>query len=472
MPFSIPRDPEERRRMTDESDEGERRLGELEIREMDGEAAPLQVVRRGDTFEAFRYRDYSLFWSGALISNIGTWMQAAVLSIVVYSFRGSELDLGLVQFVAGIPTLFLAVPAGAIADRFNRRLLVSMAQAALMVQAAAFAVLYGTGRLSPEHAIEGLAWVAGLGLIGGVLTALTFPAWQAMLPDLVPKPTLLNAIALNSAQFQSARMLGPLAASGLLLLGASIGGIFWVNAVSFLFVIGAVLIVRLRYAVPHPPRPREPAWATLTAGVRYARENRVVGLLIVSTAILTVFGMPYMMLVPAVADKALGFPHGTTMNARVATYLMAANGFGAVFGALVVASLPKTVRRESLLRFTLLATALMLIAYSFSRSIYLSLLFSALAGAAVLSTNSLVNTSIQSTAPPHLRGRVVALFIMAFLGIMPISAVVFGPLGQAVGPTNAILGGACVLLVWSLVLIVRPKLLLTDAQIAQDAGAA
>jgi len=161
--------------------------------------------------------------------------------------------------------------------------------------------------------------------------------------------------------------------------------------------------------------------------------------------------MPYMMLLPAVVDKALG---GGKVEV---SWVMAANGAGALLGALAVASLRKSEQRQQLIPFSVLAMAVFLIGFAVSRTLWITLLFSTLCGAALLITNSLANTSIQMNTPPHLRGRVMALFIMAFMGIMPVSSLIFGPIGEALGPTNAVLGGAVVLGLWALVLLARPQ---------------
>lgn len=427
--------------------------------EADVEGPPAEIVRHGGTFAAFQHRDYVLFWSGALVSNVGTWMQTAALGVVVYALRRSETDLGLVNALSGLPVLFLAIPAGALADRIDRRTLLIWAQAALLLQAAALGVLYATGRLSPGHALAAIAWVSTLGLLGGVMSALTFPSWQSMVPDLVPRETLLNGIALNAAQFQTARMLGPLAAGALVAAAATLGHpnaydfVFYVNAASFLFVMAALAVIRPRKHAPVPAGEREGAMRTLTAGLRYARENRTVGVLIASTAMMTVFGMPYMMLLPAIADKALHAGSSGYYN------LLTANGLGAVAGALVVASLPRTVHREPLVRFSLLTMAVLLLAFSLSRTMWLSLAISSLAGAAFLTSTSLMNTSIQSCVPHRLRGRVMSLFVVSFMGLMPVSSILFGPLGNVIGPTNAVIVGAVVLLAYSLFLVARPGLL-------------
>ncbi|MDO8964339.1 MAG: MFS transporter [Coriobacteriia bacterium] len=433
--------------------------------EADVEGPSSQIVRTGTTFDAFRHRDYSLFWSGALVSNVGSWMQMYALSIVVYAFRKSEADLGIVNALSGLPVLFLALPAGALADRVDRKQLLIWSQVAMGVLAVALGGLYVTGHLSDASPVTALAWVSAIGLLGGIMSALTFPAWQSMVPDLVPRETLLNAIALNAAQFQTARLLGPLAASGLLLLGAGMGDIFFVNAASFIFVIAALAVIRpAKHEAPAAGAKRDGAWKTLTAGLAYAAENRTVGVLILSTAMMTIFGMPYMMLLPAIADKAL---HGDKL---LVSYLMAANGMGAVVGALVVASLPKDVRREPLVRYALLAMAVLLVAFALSRIIWLSLVFSALAGAAFLTSTSLMNTSIQSCVPNRLRGRVMALFVVSFMGLMPVSSIVFGPLGKVIGPTNAVIAGAVVLGIYALVLVARPGLLSPQAACDLDEG--
>ncbi len=442
------------------SDNQQNGLEQLEVREADVGVPTRQVVRAG-TFESFRYRDYSWFWAGALVSNTGTWMQNYALLIVVYSFRHSEFDLGLVNFVSGIPVLLLSLFAGAVADRFDKRRLLIWSQAILLVQATALGVLYATGHLSAVNPIASLAWVAGLGLLGGVMSAITFPSWQSLLPDLVPRESLLNAIALNSAQFQTSRLLGPLAASGLVLLGAGMGEIFYVNAGTFLFVIAALAAIRLRPAEdmhPHPHASGEGVIANLMGGVHYAREHRVVGVLIVSTAMMTIFGMPYMMLLPAIADKSL---HAGKLGV---SYLMAANGLGALVGALVVAGLPPTTNRERIIPFALLGFGATLVVFGASRSMALSLVVSALAGAALLTSNSLVNTSIQAVVPNRLRGRVMALFVMSFMGLMPVSSIAFGTLGEFIGPSSAVLAGSIVLIIWALVLIATKWLLPSTAE--------
>lgn len=420
-----------------------------------------EVVRRGGTFESFKHRSFTLFWSGAFVSNTGTWMQTAALGIVVYALRKSELDLGIVNFVSGIPVLFLALPGGVLADRIDKRMLLIWSQVLMGLQAAALWLLYRNGHLSASNVTGAMLWICGLGLIGGVLSALTFPGWQSFLPDLVPRKGLMNAIALNSAQFQLARLLGPLAAAGLIGVGVNTGEVFLVNAASFLFVIAALWAIRpcdarCRGEEEHP-RITGGVWENLTAGLRYAREERVIGTLVTSTAVMSVFAMPYMMLLPAIAHKTLQAP-SMAVSTQWYAWLMAANGLGAVGGSLVVASLPHDLHRERIIPFAMLVMAALLTAFSFSRWFWLSIVLSTLCGATFLTVNSLTNTSLQAGAPGHLRGRVMSLFVLAFMGFMPISAVAFGPLGKLVGPARAVLAGAVIVALWSAYLLISGKL--------------
>lgn len=451
--------------------------------EADVEAPPQAVGRQHGIFESFRHRDFTLFWFGALVSNIGSWMQMYAFGIVVYSFRQSSFDLGLVNFLAGVPVLFLALPAGAIADRVDRRRMLILIQVVLLLQAVALGLLFNLGLLSSADPAGSLVRISLLGFVGGVFMAFMAPAFQSMLPDLVPRRLLMNGIALSSAQFQSARLLGPLAAAALVLSGAGMGEVFYVNAVSFLFVIAALWAIRLRTGSGHG-RPDETAervtrdrsaswrldsWHQLTAGLRYARQDRVVGLLILSTAVMTIFAFPYMTLLPAIVGTSLGLS-GRELSRAVA-FVMAANGLGALGGALVVASLPGSVGRNRLIPFTLAALAVLLIAFALSRWLPLTLALSTLAGAALLASSSLTNTSIQMAAPGHLRGRVMALFVLAFMGMMPVSSILSGSLGQKIGPAGAVLVGAVLLLAWAVVLIARPGLLRAGAGATAAAGA-
>jgi MFS family permease len=456
--------------------------------EADIAVPPAALVRRGwaaNTFESFRYRDFTLFWSGALVSNVGTWMQNAALAIVVWSLQPAQasLNTGIVQGLSGLPVLFLAIPAGAIADRVDRRKLLIWIQVVLLVLAAAIGVLYDAKVLSSARPLLSLALVAILGLIGGIFMAFQSPAFQSMLPDLVPRKSLMNGIALTSAQVQSSRMLGPAIVAGMVLLGAGMGLVFYINAVSFLFVIAALLAIRPRAefraghgaeAARNPsesPRPdvrgtvgmetaeAETAGKTLMGGVVYAREHPAIGVLIMTMAFLVFFGFPYVIILTAIIQaRFVGID-----VARSYSIVYTFNGAGALIGALGIAGLPATIKRNRVIPLALLAFSALIIAFSFAPTIPFMAACSTLAGAAYMATSSLVMTSIQSAVPGYLRGRVMALFMMSFLGVMPLSAFAFGPLGQAIGPDTAVLVGGVLLLAWALLLTLRPSWLDTTA---------
>jgi MFS family permease len=450
---------------------------DLRTQEADTEVPTPAIVREGwaaNTFRSFAVRDFTLFWSGALLSNVGSWMQNAALVIVVYSFAPQQASLfaGISQFAAGVPVFFLSIPAGAIADRFDRRKLLIGVQSVLLLQAVALGLLYNFGVLHAARPLFSLAVVSALGMVAGVFSAFMMPAFQSLLPDLVPRKSLMNAIALNSAQFQSSRMLGPMIVSAMVLAGIGMGWVFLANALSFLFVIAALLAVRARHA-PKPSaaeaRHREAdaeksQFGQVMAGIEYARSDRAVAMLIVSTAMLTIFGFPYMTLLAAIVHSNLGGSIGQV--GRAVSVLMAFNGFGALVGALAVAGLPATIRRDRVIPYTLFAFAVFVICFSLAHSEWAMATFSTLAGAALMATNSLALTSIQSAVPGHLRGRVMALFVMSFVGIMPFSALLFGPLGQAIGPDRAVLGAGVVLLAWAGLLSARPGWLRPRANVS------
>ncbi len=441
------------------------------------------LVRRGwvsSTFQSFRYRDFSLFWSGALVSNIGTWMQNAALAIVVWSIAPAQasLNTGIVQGFTGLPVLFLAIPAGAVADRVDRRKLLIWIQVVLLIQAAAIGVLYDAHVISSKQPLLSLVLVSALGLIAGIFVAFQGPAFQSILPDLVPRESLMNGIALNSAQLQSSRMLGPAIVAGMVLLGAGMGLVFYINAASFLVVIAALAAIRPRAefhaghgaeAAANPsekPKPGAPsgpgaveraevqgAWKTLTAGIAYARENPAVGLLILTMAFLVFFGFPYVIILTAIIQTRI--PGADVARAYSIVYTF--NGAGALIGALGIAGLPSSIPRHRVIPLVLLAFAALIIAFSFAGTIPIMCAITLLAGAVYMATSSLVMTSIQTAVPGYLRGRVMALFMMAFLGVMPLSAFAFGPLGQAIGPDTAVLLGGVVLFAWAVLLVARPK---------------
>ncbi|MCX8007399.1 MAG: MFS transporter [Coriobacteriia bacterium] len=411
--------------------------------EADACSPPAGLLSRFRTFESFAHRDFALAFAGALLSNVGSWMQIVALGWVVYGLTASSQSLGFVNALSGLPVTFLAVFAGALADRWAKRRLLIFTQLALMAQAVAFGVLNGTGRIS-------MPWIYGLVLIGGVFQALMSPAWQALTPELVPPQSLMNAIALNSAQFNAARFLGPVAGGAVLaLLGAT--AVFYANAASFLFVIAALTVIRTRHAAPRAHRGT--ARDQLLGGVRYAREHPRVAWLLLSAAVLTTFGMPFAALLPAIAKGVLG------LGEAGYSALMAANGAGALMSALVVATLSRKIRRERIIRigYAVMGCGIVLLAASRTPVVSGVVLFAI--GAAFLAIVSSINTSLQIASEGAVRGRVMALFVMAFMGMMPVGSALFGWLAERIGTQPAIAVGGGVVLAYGIVLLARPALI-------------
>lgn len=416
-----------------------------------------EVVRQpmGHTaraFEALTYHDYRYFWAGAMLSNAGTWMQSVAQGWLITQLTGSAFWLGVMMFASGVPALFLALPAGALADRIERRRLIIVLQAAIMLLAFWLAYLVQTSPIAPGN-WRLVGWVLAITLGTGVLTAVTFPAWQAMVPDLVPKETLLNAISLNSAQFHAARLIGP-AIAGTLMAQLGLASAFWANAVSYLAVIWALWVI-------HPAQDRsaapgadsETAMQRLTKGLTYARENTSVAVLLTSVAITTFFGMPYVILLPLFVKEVLH------QGSHVYAYLMAANGLGALVGALAIAYMARVAHRPTLVRVGAVSFSVTVILVSLSRSYWVAMPLMVLAGAAFLTMQSAINTGLQATTPPHIRGRVMALFVLSFMGVMPLGSLAFGSVGHLIGVPAAMAIGGAVCFVWGLVLTTRRRLL-------------
>ncbi len=417
--------------------------------EADVSSPPRRMLRGLRTFESFKHRDYSYFFVGALLSNIGTWTQTVALGWLIYALTSSSSSLGIVNFLSGIPIIFITVLAGSLVDHADRRRLLIWSQVIMMGQAVAFAYLNQTGHIT-------VGWIYGLTLAGGVVSAFMFPAWQAMVPDLVPRSSLLNAIALSSAQFNAARLVGPMVTAGIMAAFAAdeqlgITMIFTFNAMSFIFVIWALVVIRPNQE--RASRGRETATQALVAGLSYARSNRHIAMHLVTASMLMVFGMAFMTLLPAIAVDTLRL--GSTGYSSLMVY----NGLGALAGALTIASLPKAVRRERIIRESLIVMAVGSIALGMSGSYALSSVLLVLIGVAFLACVSSINTNLQAAAPNHLRGRVMALFVVAFMGMMPFGSLAFGALGDVIGPGAAVVAGGVVLLGWAVYLQLRPALL-------------
>lgn len=392
---------------------------------------------------AFRHRDFRLFWSGQLVSLVGTWMQSVGQVWLVLELTGSPFKLGVISALQFGPMLFFSLLAGALADRVRKRRLLLLTQGALMLQALALAALDWTGQIQFWH-------VAVLAAFYGVANTLDLPARQSFVGELVGKGDLMNAIALNATVFNGARVVGP-AVAGLLIARYGVAPAFLLNGLSFLGVLVALAAIRNEGA----PRPR--AAATLgqeiLQGVRYAAGTPLIGLILGLLLVVSLFVLNFTVLVPLVARDVLH------EGARGFGLLMASLGLGAVAGALTLAAMTRTRPPLALIVAAALVTAAGLLGLSAVRHFWVAAAVLAVMGFAQIFFMASCNTTVQVTAPDYLRGRVMSLYALVFVGVHPFGALLAGGMAEKWGVGAACLwgGGMGLCLVLALTLLWRQR---------------
>jgi len=384
------------------------------------------VSRFAFALRALKNRNYRLFFMGQLVSLVGTWMQTVAQSWLVYRLTGSALLLGAVGFCSQFPVFLIAIVGGAVADRHNRHHIVIATQTAAMLQAGVIAALTLTHHIQVWH-------IFCLAACLGAINAFDIPARQAFVVDMVGKKDLINAIALNSSMFNGARLIGP-AVAGVLVGSLGEGWCFLLNALSFLAVIAGLLMIDL------PPRPhpahRSAALEHVLEGFRFVRHAAPVRALLLLLGMTSLVGMPYAVLMPIFADRIL---HG---GARGLGLLMSAAGAGALLGALSLALRSSVRGLMGLIAASSAAFGLSLILFSVSRNFWLSAALLLPVGFTMMVQMASSNTMIQSMVPDHLRGRVMAVYSMMFMGMAPFGSLYSGALAHALGaPMTLALGG-------------------------------
>jgi MFS family permease len=382
------------------------------------------------TLRALRHRNFQLFFSGQLISLIGTWMQSVAQAWLVYRLTGSALLLGSVGFASQFPVFLFAPFGGITADRVNRQRLVIATQIASMILAGILAWLTLSHRVQVWH-IFALA-----GLLG-VVNAFDIPGRQSFLIDMVGKEDLMNAIALNSSMFNGARVIGP-AIAGILVSKIGEGWCFAANSISYIAVIVGLLLMRVQCKPrisPHSPIE------DIVEGFRWVNQTKIIRALLILIGLVSLVGMPYTVLMPIFADKIL---HG---GARGLGILMGATGVGALFGALTLAA--KSGGVKGLGRWVTISCATLgisLFCFAFSYNFWLSAAFLLPAGYSMMLQMACSNTLIQTMVPDQLRGRVMSVYSMMFMGMAPFGAFFGGALAHRIGaPITVAMGGiACV----------------------------
>jgi MFS family permease len=394
-------------------------------------------------FTALKYPNYRLWFWSQMFSLFGTWMESTALMYLVYKLTSSPAYLGLVGFAAGVPSWFFMLYAGVIADRMSRRTLIIITQTAMMLLAFILAALAFLHLVQPWHILI-------IALLLGVANAFEAPARQAFVLEMVELPDMTNAIALNGAMFNTATAVGP-AAAGVIYAIFGPAWCFTINGISFIAVIVALAMMKLKPFVPKAEKTS--TVADLKEGVRYVMGHPMVRTITALIAIVSLFGIAYATLLPAWAVKILGG------NAKTFGFLQAFRGFGAMAGALLIASLGRFRFRGKLLTLGTLAMPVLILAFAFVRWTPLSLLLLFGAGVSQIFIFNLCNALVQTFSPDAMRGRVMGVYVFVFFGAMPIAALAIGATAQRLGETVAVLFGASVMLLAAVLLwIFFPRL--------------
>lgn len=381
------------------------------------------------TFRALGYRNYRLFFIGQGISLVGTWMQTVAMSWLVYSMTGSALLLGVVAFAGLICTFIFGPFAGVLTDRMDRKRIVMITQMLSMLQALTLAAVVLTGTAAVWNLII-------LSAVLGLINAFDMPARQSFIPELVDdRADLGNAIALNSSMFNSARMIGPTVA-GVLVATVGEGLCFLINGLSFIAVLACLAAMRI---APRDVSPVQDNFLRgMKEGISYSFGFAPIRYSIVLLALAALMGMPYPVLMPVVAREVL------KGDAQTLGFLMAAMGAGSLAGAIYLAS------RESprgLLKIIVIASVIFgagLVCFSFSKVLWLSLVFLALTGFGMVTQMAASNTLMQLVADDSIRGRVMSFYIMSFIGLGPFGSLLYGWSASIIGaPYTLMAGGLC-----------------------------
>ena len=379
------------------------------------------------SLRAFRHRNYRLFFAGQLTSLVGTWMQTIAQAWLVYRLTGSATLLGLVGFASQFPSFVLSPVAGAIADTYPRRHTMIVLQVLMMLLAFPLAILTLTNRIQ--------VWqIMVLAILLGLVNAFDIPVRQSFVAEMVGREDLINAIALNSSMMNAARIVGP-AVAGILVSVVGEGWCFLLNGFSY----GAVIVCLLFITSGNNP-PHEHQGSRIEAileGFRFALQTRPVRALLLLLGVVNLMGMPYSVLMPIFADNVL---HG---GPQALGLLMGSSGCGALLGALTLAGRRGVKGLGSWVVFACAGFGTSLILFSLSRRLTLSAILLMPLGFSMMVQMASSNTLIQSMVPDRLRGRVMGLYSMMFVGMAPFGALLAGLMANRMGaPFTVMLGGS------------------------------
>jgi len=396
-------------------------------------------------FRALSHRNYRIFWVGAFLSNCGTWMQAVAQGWLVLQLTNSAFWLGLDAFMATAPGFILTLIGGVFADIVDRRRLLISTQIVSGTAALGLAVLVSTGLINQWM----ILWFS---FITGCCFALASPSYLAITYDLVGGEDVANAVALNSTQFQLSRVVGPtLAGLGFFVFG--LAGCFYANSLSFIAVVAALIMVKpeASSARSHPKEERHNIWHDLIEGLRYVRNRPRVSSLILLSAVNSLFGAPYFALIPIYARDIFG------LGEAGLAWMMGMAGGGALFGALLVAYLGDFRRKGWAVIGGGMVAGLCVTVFALSTDLSISLLALFGIGFAIVISVATENTLLQKLVTDQMRGRVMSMFMMSFIGTMPIGNIAAGALSQRFGVRYTLAAGGTIATLVAIVVAMTNK---------------
>jgi MFS family permease len=387
------------------------------------------------TVRAFRHRNYRLFFFGQIISLTGTWMQSVAQAWLVYRLTGSAAMLGLVGFASQFPVFLLAPVGGAVADTYPRRRALIATQVAAMILAFLLAGLTFTNRVQSWHIVL-------FATLLGVVSAFDIPIRQSFVVEMVGRDDLMNAIALNSSMMNGARIVGP-AVAGVLVAAVGEAWCFFLNGVSFLAVIGSLTMITVGNRAPVEHRGSQ--LDAIIEGFHFVLRTRPIRALLILLGLVSLVGWPYQVLMPVLVDQILnGGPKGLGL-------LMGSSGIGALIGALLLAGRQGVRGLGDWVMLSCAGLGASLVLFALSRNFWLSMLLLLPVGFCGMVQMASSNTLIQAMVPDHLRGRVMAVYSMMFMGMSPIGALIAGLLANSLGAPLAIAAGGVICVVGALV---------------------
>ncbi len=404
----------------------------------------------GSARSALSNRDFRVMWASSLTSSIGVWMQQVVLPAYIYSRTRSASTVAIFTFAQLGPLLLLSIPAGVMADKFDRRRWLVFAQLIQMTGSVCLGIFASVDAAIPV--------LFAAQLVVGIGNSLNAPAFSAVLPSLVPPEDLGGSISLSSVSVNGSRVMGPIIAALLMNSGVTTAQIFFINSCTYLIVMSAVL----RLNLPVAPKTSEKGLKSLTLGLRVARDRPVIGRVLLTMFSFSLLSLPFVGLFPAVADLAFGIEPRTPLY----KWLYATWGLGAMFGALAVGTVLATEDKRTTARRGFLLFAVALTLFASAPNVPLAFMTGFLLGTTYFSTTTALMTVLQSRLELQVRARVLSLWFMAFGGTIPIGNIIFGPMMDSIGARPVLYLGA----VWALFLSWWCNIHRIDARAAEDAS--